>query len=488
MYKFLLSIRYFRSRFLAIASLLAIAFGVAMLVIVLGIMGGYLFQLQENLRGQSGHLLISGPQKFGVTGLADLESILLEVDEIEAVTPFVEQLGVYHSGLSFRPCLLVGISPEGQSRVGKLARFTLRPDELEQVLLDDGSVEDPDPNVRQTTATRATRAARLVRRVDRLLASSERRDLTSEEMSGFFDRVSRQRLLEGTDPRRLEALDGQIPQAALVGLQLIIDREMAIGDIITFVTMSPASKSSETLYRDFVVAGAVKTGDFDQDSGVIYADIDVVKNWLPLWSEEEGDYRYQGVRIAIRNPERLEEAKTAVRKAIESRFPYYDVSTWKEEKQNLIRAVEIEKFLVYFIVLILVVFTGSMILLMLILTVIEKTRDVGVLLSLGATPAGVTSLFLWNGLMLCVAGTTLGLGLGFVFCRYINEIHDAIQATTGISLFNPRVYHMDRIPIAFVPIDVFLSTVPPVCIGFLASIIPAVWAPRRDPIRSIQYE
>ena len=119
---------------------------------------------------------------------------------------------------------------------------------------------------------------------------------------------------------------------------------------------------------------------------------------------------------------------------------------------------------------------------------IEKTRDMGVLLALGATPGGVVRIFLANGLMIVAAGTLLGLAIGYLFCVYINPIHDWIQATTGWRLFPAEIYHMDRIPITFQLGDVLLSIAPPVVLGFLSSLIPAVWASRRDPIKAIHYE
>ena len=138
--------------------------------------------------------------------------------------------------------------------------------------------------------------------------------------------------------------------------------------------------------------------------------------------------------------------------------------------------------------LILIVFTGSMILLMLTLTVIEKTKDVGVLMSLGAPPGGITKIFLFNGLLISMAGTALGLALGYAFSANINEIHDLIYAVSGVELFPAEIYQMDRIPVHFYPADILWCTLPPVIVGLLASLVPATWAPRRDPIGSIQYE
>jgi lipoprotein-releasing system permease protein len=80
------------------------------------------------------------------------------------------------------------------------------------------------------------------------------------------------------------------------------------------------------------------------------------------------------------------------------------------------------------------------------------------------------------------------LFLGYLFCWNINTIHDWVFALTGRELFAARIYHMDRIPISFQLGDVLLSIAPPVVLGFLASLVPAIWASRRDPIKAIHYE
>ena len=144
--------------------------------------------------------------------------------------------------------------------------------------------------------------------------------------------------------------------------------------------------------------------------------------------------------------------------------------------------------MIYFLLVLIVAFTACMILLMLILTVIEKRRDIGILLALGATPGGIVGIFLINGLALTVAGTAAGLLCGYVFCANINPIHDWLYTVTGIQLFPPDVYDLDRIPISFRTTEVLLSVTPALLLGFLASLIPAVWASRRDPIEAIHHE
>ena len=81
-----------------------------------------------------------------------------------------------------------------------------------------------------------------------------------------------------------------------------------------------------------------------------------------------------------------------------------------------------------------------------------------------------------------------GLALGYAFCLNINDIHDWVYNVSGISLFPPDVYDMDRIPIAFQFADALLSVAPALALGFLASLVPALWASRRDPIKAIHYQ
>ena len=437
MYKLLLSLRYFRSRFLTFASFLAITFGVAMLVIVLSVMGGYLEQIKENLRGQEADLRIRGPGQFPIRQFPELDSVVRSVDNVSATAAFVEQLAVYRTIVSFRPFRLQAVDPTQHARVSGLAKFTLRPSELDEIIADyidrgleeddgdDGAGEDAIDGAGEDAMDGAgdvavdgredssgdgadsnstepetpwvsdrVRASKATQAVHELIA--RRADpggpghLTEDEIDRLFSREWRSETIRRFGgEERLQSFDGQVPAGAIVGIQMLIERQLSLGDVISVVTVETDGRRQDVLDKDFVIVGAMITGDFEQDSQAILTELSVVRNWLPLFDERDNEYRYQGVRVALEDGRRIEETRAAVAAALRREFPgnLYDVETWEELRKNFLRAVLIEKFLVYFLVLILVVFTGSMILLMLLLTVIEKTRDVGVLLSLGARPS-----------------------------------------------------------------------------------------------------
>ena len=489
MYQYFLSLRFFRSRFLTLAAFLSTMFGVAMLLIVQSVMGGYMSQLKENIRGQEAHLRIIGNGPLGLKNLSDVEGEVHSIAGVSGSAPFIERLAVYRSGVSIKPVTLAGIDPVRQAKVSDFASYLLRPNELNELL----RKHHPGAGSAGEEALAEVDMPLAIGDVHSLLSGPEREPLSDEELRRFFDLEWRIEVLKKHRP--LLVKEFPVPPAGIiVGIQSLLDRQLMLGQVLTVITLSPDTGGE--ISERFLVTGAINTGDFQLDDSTLFADVQKVRSLLNRdLGQDASPYRYQGLRISldedeveIQDLDELNAIRDEVALAIARSGSPLAVQTWPEIRANLLKAVGIEKLLVYFIVLILIVFTGSMILLMLTLTVIEKTKDVGVLMSLGAPPGGVTKIFLFNGLLISMTGTALGLGLGYAFSANINEIHDLIYAVSGVELFPAEIYQMDRIPVHFYPADILWCTLPPVVVGFLASLVPATWAPRRDPIGSIQYE
>jgi lipoprotein-releasing system permease protein len=472
-----LSVRYLKSRFSSVAALLAITFGVAVILILLAIMGGYISQLRSTIRGQESDVTLVAPQRYGITRIHRLERLVQTVENVSATAPFVDSLAMYRSG-SFSPCQLHGIHPVKQTRASRFGAYAIRPGELSSAL----------SSLQKAGGDRQATREKTRQDLEALLRDPTREPLTADEVRTLFSRDYAQEILTRENPAMLEALQGEIPPVALVGAQLLIDGDVFVGQLLTLVTVNP--DQPEPISRPFLVAGAFKTGDFEADSRDIYVHVDALKSMLKLFDPTANSYKYEGLRIALKDATRLEESKKEIENTLRA-SPHYDDLTvfgWEDLRKNLLRAVKIEKFIVFFLLVVVQSFAGFMVLLMLTLIVIDKTRDMGVLLALGATPNGLTWVFLTNGLLLTVTGTALGLGVGYAFCVNINPLHDWIFTVTGVRLFDPRIYNMDRIPITISIQDVLLSVATPLTFGFLASLAPAIWASRRDPIKAIHYE
>ena len=169
-------------------------------------------------------------------------------------------------------------------------------------------------------------------------------------------------------------------------------------------------------------------------------------------------------------------------------YPDVVVRTWEDQRRNLLRAVDIEKRIISVMMMLIVLFAGIMIFLILTLMVIEKTRDLGVLRSLGATRGGVISLFLRQGMSLTILGIVLGAIAGVILIQNINPLHDAIYRATGLRLFPPDVYYLAKIPTKMRVTDWGVVLIPAVMFGFLGSLIPALWAARQDPIKALHHD
>ena len=120
--------------------------------------------------------------------------------------------------------------------------------------------------------------------------------------------------------------------------------------------------------------------------------------------------------------------------------------------------------------------------------VVEKTRDIGILKSLGASSNGVMSIFISYGLGLGVVGSAAGVGIGLLFVKYINEIEDALSWITGRRVFDEQIYYFLKIPTQVNPMMVAWVALGATAIAVLASVLPARRASRLHPVRALRYE
>ncbi|HWE03903.1 MAG TPA: FtsX-like permease family protein [Tepidisphaeraceae bacterium] len=164
------------------------------------------------------------------------------------------------------------------------------------------------------------------------------------------------------------------------------------------------------------------------------------------------------------------------------------VETWQETQRIWINAIENEKMLVVFLFGIISVVAIFLIFCIFYMIVVEKTRDIGIIKSVGATSAGVASIFLGYGLVIGVLGSGLGLLLSFLLVHNINEIHGWLGRRLGIVIWNPEVYLFDKIPnqmsfhdiVWIVPIAILASV--------LGALVPAIRAASVNPVESLRWE
>jgi lipoprotein-releasing system permease protein len=151
-------------------------------------------------------------------------------------------------------------------------------------------------------------------------------------------------------------------------------------------------------------------------------------------------------------------------------------------------AIRTEKGILNILLFMIIGVAGFGILAIFSMIVGEKTRDIGILKSLGASNWGVMQIFLGYGLLLGVVGGGLGSLLGLAITANINEIEHLLAKATGQDIFPRDVYYFDRIPTDIQPMAILLVNLGAVGIAVLFSILPALRASMLHPVRALRFE
>ncbi|MFM9058989.1 MAG: ABC transporter permease, partial [Planctomycetaceae bacterium] len=120
--------------------------------------------------------------------------------------------------------------------------------------------------------------------------------------------------------------------------------------------------------------------------------------------------------------------------------------------------------------------------------VVEKTRDIGILKSLGARAAGIAGIFLGYGLFLGLVGAGAGMALGLAIVGNINRIRAGVEWLTGQQVFDPSIYYFYKIPTIVEPFTILWIVAGAVAIAVAASVLPALRAARLHPVEALRHE
>ncbi len=167
-----------------------------------------------------------------------------------------------------------------------------------------------------------------------------------------------------------------------------------------------------------------------------------------------------------------------------------DIDTWDRQPSvgQFLAAVEKERALVVTLFAFISMVTVGLILCVFYMIVKEKTRDIGILKSVGATNTGIAGVFLGYGFVIGLVGGGLGIFIGWLIVRYINEIHDLMGTVLNVQVWSAETYMFDKIPNTLRPFEAGAIFVAAVISSVVGATIPAILAARQHPVESLRFE
>jgi len=267
----------------------------------------------------------------------------------------------------------------------------------------------------------------------------------------------------------------------LEGKEVILGEELALrvnaglGDTLKLV--SPATLT-ETLFK---VKGIFNSGMYLYDSGFLMTSIKAAQDFFKIGNQ------VSGIAVKVDDVYKVEEIKKDIYAKL-SNIGQYQVRTWVDLNKNFLNALKLEKMVMFIVVTMTTVVAAFGIVNTLIMSVMSKIKDIGILRSIGAKTRSVLSIFVFQGLVLGISGIVLGLIGGISLALSLNKIIDFISGAIGRSLIPKDIYYFDRIPVNFNSSDIALIIFCAFVISLLASIYPAYYAANINPAEALRNE
>ena len=428
-------------------SIAGVAAGVASLVVALAINNGFRQDLQNRLLGSTSHINLLRIESDGIKDWRPLMERLSKEPHVVGTAPAIYEQVLISRGPRARGAVLKGMIPAYERKVSDL--------------LDTVKIGSMDP-LEESTG-RGEPALRPSR------GESETRPHTTAGVPGAGASSTEK------SPDDLDSVHERVTSMPPIVLGKDIAEDLAATLNSVVLVTSPQGELTPfglvPKYSRFRVVGIFNSGFFDYDSSWAFARLSDTQNLESLGDQVTVlEFKIDDIYQAGEVSQQLEQAAG---KGFMS-------TNWMEQNKALFRALRLEK-LVTFITIGLIVFVAALnILISLTMMVMEKTRDIAVLVSMGTRKSQVRRLFITQGLLIGVIGTAIGLTLGYALSWAGGHYH-------WLSLA-PEVYSIDYVPFAPRAIDGALVALVAIGISLIATLYPSWSAARILPAEALRYE
>lgn len=379
---------------IALISMLGIAVGVAVLIVVISVMSGFDRYLEDKMVGIHAHIAVETlPDEINSQ---DTVNKIKSIPQVVAVAPFVSGVALIKKPGTLINVQMRGIDPQSESNVSKIKEY--------------------------------------LKQGDFALGNND----------------------------------------ILIGQELAQKLFLKTGDSLTFI-------SAQTIEgAQFNIKGIFNSGMYLYDSGLVIGNIKGLKNFLGLATAQ------YGFSVKINDIYKAQKVKDKIQQVLGGKL--FEAMTWMDLNKNFLEALKLEKIVMFIVVIMTTVVAAFGIANTLILSVIEKTKDIGIMRAIGVKVSSVANIFLFQGLGIGTLGIVFGLIGGLSLAGSLNKIIDFISKLIGRNLIPQDIYYFERLPVYFNLRDILAIIICAFLITLLASIYPAYHASRLEPSEALKYE
>ena len=296
--------------------------------------------------------------------------------------------------------------------------------------------------------------------------------------------------VRGADMPKIQAIAGNLRQGSLdnfeegggvaIGRRLAESLSLQAGDTVTLITPRGAATPFGTAPRikGYPVAAVFEIGMSEFDATFVYMPLKEAQAYF----NREGDVTV--IEVFLDNADKVDEARQAIEMAAERPILMTD---WRQRNRTFFAALEVERNVMFLILMLIVLVAALNIISGLIMLVKDKSSDIAILRTMGATRGAVMRVFLITGASIGILGTLAGFGLGLLLATNVESIRQLISSLTSTNLFPAELYFLSRLPADVDATEVATVTAFAIVLSLVATLYPSWRAARLDPVQALRY-
>lgn len=428
---------------ITVISVLAVGVGTCAMVVVMSVMNGFSTDLRAKIFGANAHLIVL---KYGVD-FTEYEKIAADTKQVKGIvgaSPFVLNELMVSSDVNHTGAVLKGIDVDTIDEVSIL-RKNVEKGDLSWLKTPEKIPGTPPPSAPGPAGEK----------------KSERESLD--------DAIAAAAAGVGTGaPKPGAALPG-----IAIGSEMSKNLKVFVGDVVNVVTpigeLGPTGPVPRA--RAFRVAAIFHSGMYEYDSKFIYISLPQAQDFFSL------NGGVTGIEYKVEDIEKVQGVSRELLRKIGG-YPYR-TKDWMEMNRNLFSALKLEKIAMFIILTFIIIVASFLIAATLIVFVIEKSKEIAIMKTMGATDTSIMKVFITYGVIVGSVGTAFGVGAGLAVCLALK--------TFGFGL-DPDVYYISDLPVHVDTVEVAVVALAAVFLSYLATIYPALLAARLRPVEGLRYE